>query len=140
MKYIILLLLLPVALFGQQKEAELLSIKKVLDDQQRAWNTFDMDSFMKGYWKSDSLKFIGSGGITYGWNTTLANYKKRYPSQAAMGKLTFTLVSLELLSDSSAFMIGKYHLKRQSDEPTGYFTLLWRKIDGKWVITVDHTG
>ena len=109
-------------------------------DQQDAWNNFNIESFMEGYWKSDSLKFIGKNGITYGWDSTLENYKKIYPSKEAMGKLTFTIISLDLISDTSAFMIGKYHLKRKNDEPSGHFTLLWLKIDGKWLIVADHSS
>ena len=139
MKYVILLILFPFTLLAQTKQ-DIESINKVMADQQDAWNAFNIDAFMEGYWKSDSLKFIGSSGITYGWKSTLENYKKRYPTKDAMGKLTFTIISLELLSDTSAFMIGKYHLKRTSDEPSGHFTLLWRKINGKWLIVADHSS
>lgn len=137
---IILFILLPVALFAQRNRTEEQSIRKVMLEQQEAWNRADIESFMEGYWKSDSLKFIGRNGITYGWQPTLENYKKGYPTPAAMGKLTFTILSLEILSGTSAYMIGRWQLKRQTDEPGGHFTLLWRKINGKWVIVADHTS
>lgn len=137
---IILFILLPVALFAQRNRTEEQSIRKVMLEQQEAWNRADIESFMEGYWKSDSLKFIGRNGITYGWQPTLENYKKGYPTPAAMGKLTFTILSLEILSGTSAYMIGRWQLKRQTDEPGGHFTLLWHKINGKWVIVADHTS
>ena len=49
--------------------------------QEKAWSKHDLEGFMKGYWKNDSLKFFGSRGMTYGWNQTLANYKKGYPTK-----------------------------------------------------------
>lgn len=137
---IILFMLLPVTLFAQRNRTEEQAIRKVMLEQQEAWNRADIESFMEGYWKSDSLKFIGRNGITYGWKTTLENYKKGYPTAEAMGKLTFTILSLEVLSETSAYMIGRWQLKRQTDEPGGHFTLLWRKINGKWVIVADHTS
>ncbi|MBX2969612.1 MAG: nuclear transport factor 2 family protein [Cyclobacteriaceae bacterium] len=137
---IILFILLPVALFAQRNRTEERAIRKVMLEQQEAWNRADIASFMEGYWKSDSLKFIGRNGITYGWQTTLENYKKGYPTPEAMGKLTFTILSLEVLSGTSAYMIGRWQLKRKTDEPGGHFTLLWRKINGKWVIVADHTS
>lgn len=140
MKIVFIIFLIPLFSHGQQKDPDLHAIQKVMDAQQQAWNNADLESFMEGYWKSDSLKFVGSQGITYGWQKTLANYKKGYPTPEAMGKLTFTILTLEKLSDTSAFMIGRYHLKRTNDEPGGHFTLLWRKINGKWVIVTDHTG
>jgi len=53
------------------------NIKNVLDKQEIAWNNHDLEGFMQGYWKSDALKFYGSNGLTKGWDSTLANYKKR---------------------------------------------------------------
>lgn len=132
--------LLPVTLLAQRNRAEENAIRQVMHTQQEAWNRADIETFMEGYWKSDSLKFIGRNGITYGWQTTLDNYKKSYPTPDAMGKLTFTILTLNILSETSAFMIGRWHLKRATDEPGGHFTLLWRKINGKWVIVADHTS
>lgn len=132
--------LLPVTLLAQRNRAEENAIRQVMNTQQEAWNRADIETFMEGYWKSDSMKFIGRNGITYGWQTTLDNYKKSYPTPDAMGKLTFTILSLDILSETSAFMIGRWHLKRATDEPGGHFTLLWRKINGKWVIIADHTS
>lgn len=131
---------MPVALLAQRNRAEENAIRQVMHNQQEAWNRADIEAFMEGYWKSDSLKFIGRNGITYGWQTTLDNYKKSYPTPEAMGKLTFSVLTLDILSETSAFMIGRWHLKRTNDEPGGHFTLLWRKINGKWVIIADHTS
>ena len=140
MNRFILIFLLPLALFAQPDAKELSAIRKVMQLQQEAWNRADLNAFMEGYWNSDSLKFIGRNGITYGWQTTLDNYKKGYPTPEAMGRLTFTILALEMTSKTSAFMIGRWQLKRAHDEPGGHFTLLWRKINKKWVIVADHTS
>ena len=95
---------------------------------------------MEGYWKSDSLKFIGSKGLNYGWQKTLENYKRSYPDPAAMGRLTFSDVTVELISEDAAFVIGKWHLKRKAGDLSGYYTLLWKKIKGEWVIVADHSS
>ena len=95
---------------------------------------------MDGYWRSDSLRFIGSRGLTYGWQQTLDNYRKGYPDRDAMGILNFTILSIEPLSRKSAFVVGKWHLKRTKGDLSGHFTLLWRKVDGKWVIVADHSS
>ena len=115
------------------------AILDVMDMQQEAWSDGNIDSFMKGYWQSDSLMFIGKNGIKYGWQTTLDNYKTSYPNKATMGKLEFDILKLEI-NGKSAFMLGKWNLIRKNDNPNGYFDLYWKKIDGKWVITIDHTS
>lgn len=122
------------------QENDLQAIGKVLKLQEQAWNMGNIDEYMQGYWNSDSLRFIGSAGIQYGWKATLSGYKKRYPDLQSMGKLTFTILSIELLSPQSAMVLGKWHLKRTKDEPQGHFMLLFKKINGNWVIVVDHTS
>ena len=118
-------------------------ITKAMQDQEAAWNKGDLESFMIPYWKSDSLKFIGKSGITYGWQNTLDNYKKNYPDKATMGILDFTIISIEEASPSTAIVVGKWHLKRDKSDKGdvgGYFTLVWRRTETRWVIVMDHTS
>jgi ketosteroid isomerase-like protein len=122
--------------YGQDRQA----IIKVMHTQQLAWNRGDIDGFMQGYWKSDSLVFVGKDAPTYGWQTTLNNYKKHYPDKAAMGQLTFTILQVKVLDPTNAFVLGGWHLKREKDAPGGYYTLWFRKIKGEWKIVCDHTS
>ncbi|NME69897.1 YybH family protein [Flammeovirga aprica] len=121
-------------------EQEIQQIHKVLKTQEKAWNTGDLDQFMIGYWESEKLMFIGKSGLTYGWEQTLANYKKGYPDVKAMGKLTFTLIETELLAENVALVVGKWHLSRETNDLQGHFSLVWKKIDNKWVIIADHSS
>jgi len=115
-------------------------IEKVLAGQTEAWNEGDIEKYMEGYWKSDNLKFIGKSGVTMGWNATLERYKKAYPGKAGMGQLDFVLLSEEKLGEECYLVIGKWHLKREADELNGHFSLIWKKINGKWVIIADHSS
>ncbi|MDP4262703.1 MAG: DUF4440 domain-containing protein [Bacteroidota bacterium] len=115
-------------------------IRGVLDEQAKAWNRGDIESYMHGYWENDSLMFIGKSGITYGWANTLKNYKRGYPDTAAMGKLNFTLISFKKLSPDYFHVTGKWHLQRSIGNLEGYFTLLFRKIKKKWLIIADHSS
>lgn len=121
------------------KENDEQAIKAVMQMQEEAWNNGNIDEFMQGYWQSDSLMFIGKNGIKYGWQTTLGNYKKSYPDKVTMGELKFEIIKLEI-NNGAAYMLGKWSLVRENDNPNGYFTLYWKKIEGKWVITIDHTS
>jgi ketosteroid isomerase-like protein len=116
------------------------AIRRIMAEQEVAWNKGDLEGFMAGYWKSDSLRFIGSKGLTYGWQKTLTNYQKGYPDPDAMGKLTFTILSVEKLSKRSAYVVGKWYLARKAGDLSGYYTLLWKKIAGKWFIVADHSS
>lgn len=133
----IVCLLLLTSLTARAQEAE---IRALLQKQTEAWNRGDLEGFMEGYWKNDSLMFIGKSGITYGWQKTLDNYKKGYPDKTAMGQLTFTLIQIKRLSTRYYSVVGKWHLKRSIGDIGGHYTLLMRKINGKWVVVSDHSS
>jgi hypothetical protein len=115
------------------------SIREVLDKQVTAWNDSNIEGFMQGYWKSDSLLFIGSK-ITHGWDSTLVRYKKSYPDKATMGNLQFEIMRVDFISADAYLVTGKYLLKREKDNPSGVFTLLFRKMNDQWVVVYDHTA
>lgn len=142
MKNLLLLAGLVVALsfscIAQSKDD--IAVKQLLINQDEAWNRGDLESFMSGYWKNDSLMFIGRNGITYGWQNTLDNYKKGYPDTTAMGKLHFEYVEIKRLSPIYYFIVGKFFLTRTIGNLNGAFTLLVKKINNKWVIIRDHSS
>jgi hypothetical protein len=133
-----LFVIFSVSSFSQTKDET--EVRNVLAKQNAGWNRGDVDAFMVGYWKSDSLMFIGQSGVTYGYKNTLANYKKNYPDTTVMGKLTFTLIHLKQLSHEYFHVTGKYYLTRTIGDASGHFTLVFRKINGKWVIISDHSS
>ncbi len=118
------------------------AIVQVLTTQTAAWNRGDIPGFMEGYWKSDSLVFIGRKGPTYGWQPTLANYQKSYPDAAAMGQLDFNGLRVSLLAPGAAQVVGRWHLARPAalGDLQGYFLLVLRQVAGKWVVVADHTN
>lgn len=136
---IVFILCLSTQVVNAQSKDEL-SIRTILAAQTSEWNKGNLESFMRGYWESDSLTFIGKSGITYGWKKTLDNYKKGYPDTAAMGKLNFELVTVKRLSKDYFFVVGKWHLTRSIGNIGGAYTLLFRKIKNQWVIVTDHSS
>ncbi len=142
MKFIFLLasLLFLQNTHAQNKDEQV--IRNALSVQMDAWNKGDLETFMSTYWKSDSLKFIGKSGVTYGWKPTLENYKKSYPDKESMGILNFELIEVKRLSVLYFYVTGKWHLKRSESKGDlgGHFTLLFKKIKQKWVIVSDHSS
>jgi len=115
-------------------------IKAIMDKQAVCWSNGDIEGYMDGYWKSDSLRFLGRRGITKGWKTTLDNYKKSYPNQKEMGRLRFNYISFEPLTNDQMFVVGKWTIEREKDTICGYYSLLWKKFDSKkWKVIFDHT-
>ncbi|MGM5469464.1 YybH family protein [Flavobacteriaceae bacterium LMO-SS05] len=120
-------------------ERDKAEILKVLDQQENAWNAFDLEGFMQGYWKSDELKFYGSNGITQGWEQTLANYKSRYATNDQIGKLNFTIDAVSKIENNAYYVMGQYHLQRTIGDAHGTFMIIFKKIDGEWKIIADSS-
>jgi ketosteroid isomerase-like protein len=127
-----------------QSAAEQAKIKseilKVMNDQTDAWNRGDVDSFMKGYWNSEKLRFVSGDGVTLGWQPTLDRYKSKYNSREKMGTLTFSDLTVDVLSKDAAVVLGSWALARANDNPKGKFTLIFRKTGDGWRIVHDHTS
>jgi len=123
---------------AQNKDEQ--SIRRLMEKQTRAWNAGSVDEFMKGYWNSDSLMFIGKSGIIYGYLGALERYRKTYGDTVKMGQLRYDLLRLEPISSAAFFVVGKWYLKRTIGDLGGIFTLVFRKIGGKWFIVADHTS
>lgn len=116
------------------------AIRALLDQQQKEWNRSNVEAFMQGYDKSDSLVFTSGGAISRGWQSALERYLMRYPDRDAMGQLAFTEIEVTMLARSAAVVLGKWALARKSDHPHGVFTLVLQKKDGAWRIIHDHTS
>lgn len=139
-KYLIIaFILVSISTFAQTPK-DRQAILNVLEKQREDWNRVDIEAFMQSYVKSDSLLFVGKSGPTYGWQNTLNNYKRTYNGKAGMGMLTFGIKKVDFLNKDVAFVLGSWHLKREKDEPQGYFTLIFKKLNGEWKIVVDHSS
>jgi ketosteroid isomerase-like protein len=114
-------------------------IRAVLDMQTAAWNRGDMDTFMTGYWHSEETEFLGANGIAHGWQAVLDRYHHSYPDRKTMGTLSFSDLEVRPTCADAAYVVGKFHLVRESDQPSGVFSLDFRKFPEGWRIVLDHT-
>ncbi len=138
-KRLAVVLLLCSAAFASSQEA---AIRKVLEDQVRAWNAHDLRGYMQGYWNSPGLTFYSGGTVIRGWQPTLERYEKRYQSEGReMGTLDFEILEVQVFSRDAAVVYGRWHLKMpDGKELRGLFTLVMRKFGDGWKIVHDHTS
>ena len=137
---LILCLLIAGSTWCVAQSADEKHIRGIFDKQTIAWNKGDLVTFMEGYWKNDSLMFVGKTGVTYGYNNTLERYRKYYPDQKTMGTLSVDILHVRQISPDHFFVVGKYILERADDKPEGHFTVIFRKIEGEWKIICDHSS
>jgi ketosteroid isomerase-like protein len=83
--------------------------------------------------------FVSAKGVTRGWREVLERYRRAYPDQKAMGRLSFSNLEIHVLCADAAYAIGEFHLQREKDQPSGVFTLSFKKFQEGWRIIADHT-
>jgi len=122
-------------------------IRAAMALQERAWNDFDLDRFMRGYWKNDSTIFASGGEASRGWNQMLARYKKGYDSAEKAGQLKFDIQQIDFMSEAWAKVLGEWKLfprrvKTNSAPPMsrGLYTLIFHRVPEGWKIVHDHTS
>lgn len=132
------------------------AIQQVLENQVAAWNRGNLEEFMQGYWNSPDLVFTSGGNVRRGWQATLDQYKKNYSNRELMGTLSFSDLEIHLWGEppggdarqvNAAWVLGRWRLQREKDEPHGIFTLIFRKFPPAkglhtpvWKIVHDHTS
>ncbi len=115
-------------------------IKMILSEQEKAWNMGNLDGFMLYYWNNEELKFVSKNGIKKGWNSVYNSYQKAYAAKGEMGTLNFSEITIHGINNKNALVTGNWKVVNQKGIQQGLFTLWFKKIDGKWLIVMDHTS
>jgi ketosteroid isomerase-like protein len=137
--------LLAVALLATPAEAaspakERAAILSVIHHMEAAWNRGDFAGYMAGFKKPDVI-FVSGGKFQDGWQGTLDHYVRDYGgSRERRGKLRFYNMKVDLLARDAAMLIGQYRLERGARVTEGVNTRLFRKVRGKWRITMNHVS
>ena len=124
----------------EQASTSVAEIQSVLTAQQDAWNRGDIDAFMNGYARSASTVFVSQDEVSRGWETVRDRYRVKYSDRTKMGTLSFSEIEVTMLSPNAAVVLGRWRLKRTSDEPHGRFTLIFKRLPEGWRIVHDHTS
>jgi len=121
--------------------ADSADIRRVLENQEKAWNKGDLEGFMEGYWNSPELTFYSEDRPRRGWEQTYARYKERYRDGGKeMGKLSFNNLNIDLIGSGQALVRGEWKLELKKNEIKGLFTLIMKQFPEGWRITHDHTS
>lgn len=116
------------------------AIFTVISDMQAAWNRGDYRGYMQGFRNPDVI-FVSGGRIKDGWQGALDDYIRNYgPVPETRGTLTFHDMTVEFLAADAAQLIGRYTLERPERPMEGINTRLFRKVDGRWVIALNHVS
>jgi|APLak6261675434_1056106.scaffolds.fasta_scaffold03198_3 uncharacterized protein (TIGR02246 family) len=107
----------------------------LLDRQAAAWTKGDLEGFCAVY--ADDAVFVSPSGVTKGRAEVLARYQKKYPTAAAMGRLSLSPIDVRETADAVS-VAAKWTLE-YPDKPaaTGSTVVVFKRLGGKWKIVHD---
>jgi hypothetical protein len=128
------------ALAAATAEGNRAAILATVERMEEAWNRGDFRGYMAGF-KNPDVVFVSGGRFQDGWQGTLDHYIKDYGgSPERRGTLHFYNMKIDLLAPGSAMLIGQYRLVRGPRVTEGVNTRLFKKIGGRWLITMNHVS
>jgi uncharacterized protein (TIGR02246 family) len=134
----IFLLFILLSATAQSKDEK--AILEVMRQEERAWNSGNIEAYVDLYAPHDSTRMIYSSGAVYGKDSILAFYKKYWPKER-MGQLTLDGERLERLSKDYYYVSGFFHVRYPDGKSiNGRFSGLMKKMKGRWYLYTDHSG
>jgi uncharacterized protein (TIGR02246 family) len=121
-------------------EREKAAIRHVIADMEAAWNRGDFRGYMAGF-KNPDVVFVSRGEFQKDWQGTLDHYIRDYGGALERrGRLHFWDIRIELLAPDAAQLVSRYRLEGGGRPQDGINTRLMRKVDGRWVIALNHVS
>jgi len=116
------------------------AILTTIEHMEAAWNRGDFRGYMAGF-ENPGVVFVSGGRFQDGWQGTLDHYIRDYGGSAERrGQLHFYKMKVDLLAPDAAMLIGQYRLERGTRVTEGVNTRLFRKVRGRWLISVNHVS
>jgi hypothetical protein len=121
-------------------KGERAAILSTIARMEAAWNRGDFRGYMAGF-KNPDVVFVSGGKFQQDWQGTLDHYIRDYGGSAERrGKLHFYNMKVDLLAPDAAMLVGQYRLERGARVTEGVNTRLFRKVRGRWLITMNHVS
>ena len=133
-------IVLALALAAATPQADKAAILATIGRMETAWNRGDFRGYMAGF-KNPDVVFVSGGKFQQGWQGTLDHYIRDYGGSAERrGHLHFYNMKVDMLAPDAAMLIGQYRLQRGPRISEGVNTRLFRKVHGRWLITMNHVS
>ncbi|WP_048921219.1 YybH family protein [Rufibacter radiotolerans] len=115
--------------------------KTGLQGQVNAWNAGDLEQAMDFYWNSPEMLWISKSGIEKGWQPVLEMFQQDFKDRSTMGVYTYVPLHLEDLGKEATLFVFRWKIELEGKQLMGGISSqVWKKMNGKWVITSEHAS
>lgn len=115
------------------------AIRSVLVAQGEAWNRGDLPDYLASFARNEQTRHIFNHEITAGYSAIETRFQARYPDPSDMGKISFSDLKVSVLAPDAASAFAHWTFEHGDKTFAGVFTLIFRHLDGRWVIVHDHS-
>ena len=117
------------------------AVDNLLTRSEQAWNGGDLEGFVGWYKRGPETTFLGSSGLTHGWEAIRDRYAGRFQPGAARDSLRFEDLETRPLAPGLGLATARYVLFRgDSVTATGVFTLIVERTPDGWRIIHDQSN
>lgn len=118
------------------------AVDHLLTESAKSWNMGDLDGFLSWYKQGPETTFLGSSGLTHGWDAIRDRYVTNYFAPGAVrDSLRFEELETRPLAGWLGLATARYVLFRgDSVTATGVFTLIVENTPEGWRIIHDQSS
>ncbi|WP_299985104.1 nuclear transport factor 2 family protein [uncultured Pontibacter sp.] len=116
-------------------------VKQALDGQVAAWNKGELENAMDFYWESPDMLWISRNGTEKGWQEVLEMFQTDFTDRSKMGEYTYEPLHIEQVGPEAVYYVYRWKIDLQGKKLMGgVSSQLWKKVEGRWVITSEHAS
>ena len=115
------------------------AVRSVMAATREAWNRGDLAGYMAGFARSERTRHIFNRDVTVSHSAIEARFRSRYPDPSSMGTISNSDLDISVLAPDAASAFAHWTFERDGKTFAGVFTLIFRRLDGRWVIVHDHS-
>lgn len=116
-------------------------VKQALERQVSAWNKGNLETAMAFYWNSPEMLWISKSGIEKGYQEVLDMFLRDFTDRSKMGVYSYEPLHIEQVSPEAVYFVFCWKIELEGKRLMGgVSSQLWKKLDGRWVVTAEHAS
>ena len=136
----LILLAVPLA-FAQTKPDALAQVQAALDAQVTAWNSGALEKSASVYYDSPEMLWVNRTGIRKGTDSLQRSFRRPQTDRSRPGTYSYEPLQILQLSPNCVYFVIRWKMEQNGrNSMTGVTSLVWKRINKKWVIVAEHAS
>lgn len=142
MRVVVLAMSAALAFAGAVQAGPTDEARAALRGQMDAWNAGDLESALGSYRPGPEMIWVSQTGMDLGLDAFAEDLRRRFGSDpSGMGVYSGEVLHAEALGPDAVILIVRWRIENDGRRLFGgVSTQIWRPIDGRWRIVVEHAS